>query len=191
VGMNIDEIRAHLSYLDREFPDRGDFNEAVGWDFPEMGGGLFRTVYDAGPYVVKLLNTVGEFERHNMFHDRRELHRANTQELKAWKQIERKYPSLLPFLLEPHLWKGMFNDAIIMEKVDVLKYASSGGLEKIKPLWSERMKKQYKFIEQHFADTHVGNIGWSIERDRVWLIDFNMHWDDYTTECLEEAKLVA
>jgi hypothetical protein len=188
--MNIDEIRARLSYLDGEFPHRGDFNEAVSWDFKEIGGGLFRTVYDAGPYVVKLLNTVAEFERHNMFHDRKELHAANVNEMKAWKMIKKKYPSLLPFLLEPQLWRGAFHDAILMEKVDVLKY-TSGGLEHAKLLWSDRMKKQLSFIMAYFADTHVGNIGWSVEHDRVWLIDFNMHWDCYTPECLEEAKLVA
>jgi hypothetical protein len=187
--MHIKDIRQLLTNLDSDFPDRQAFNEAVGKHFKLCGGGLFRNAYDTGSHVVKLRVTLREFLNANENHSVVDLERANRQERSIWLLMKRRYPSLLRFALEPMLWKGYFHDAVIMEKVDTVESIGIG--VNAFDLFTPQMKRQYQFISTYFADTHEGNIGWSMARNRVYYIDLNMGWKSYTDGCIAEAQLVA
>jgi hypothetical protein len=155
--------------------------------FDELGHGVFRTVFNVGGVAVKIRNPEpgecwGSFSQ-------RECDNSNRDEYNAYRSLASDYPSLAMCVLKPtYLKLANGHDAILMPLVSVLDDDTEDLYDAEFPGFTRNMKRQYEFITNHFRDAHDHNIGWSVEEDRVWIIDMNVSHNNYDEDSERQAK---
>ena len=181
-------IKSLVRKLAKKHKTRVAFNAAVSKLGKYMGTGAFRTVYKIGSYVVKVRN-----DPKDCCMDADEIRPSNHDEFKNYKKLATKYPNVAAFVVKPHYVKRGRHDAIIMKCVTVCDHEEYEEPRQL--IRGREMRKQLKFIEGAFNDTHENNIGWDMKKKRVFMIDFNYCHDvvDYVGDEHEvkAAKLLA